>query len=95
MFENRFFLVTNDLNVHVSKLVLWYLNTFVCPLLMWQLELILDCIWWTGKSVTNAFPRSTDIIQVENKLPTDERHIKVPQDSKIDDYALHTSTRKK
>jgi len=30
----------------------------------------------------NAFPRSTDqqIIQVLNELPTDKRHVKVPQD---------------
>jgi len=28
----------------------------------------------------NAFPRSTYIIQVWNKLPTDKRHIKVQKD---------------
>jgi len=28
----------------------------------------------------HAFPRSTDLIKVLNKLPTDKRHIKVPQD---------------
>jgi len=28
----------------------------------------------------NAFPRSTDIIQVFNELPTDKKRIKVPQD---------------
>jgi len=27
------------------------------------------------ENVTNAFPRSTDIIQVLNELPTDKRHI--------------------
>jgi len=32
------------------------------------------------KSVTYAFPRSADIIQVLNELPTDKGHIKVPQD---------------
>ena len=32
------------------------------------------------KSVTNAFPRSTYIIQVLNELPIYKRHIKVPQD---------------
>jgi len=31
------------------------------------------------KSITDAFPRSTDIIQVLNELPSDKRHIKVPQ----------------
>jgi len=36
-----------------------------------------------------AFPRSTDIKRDFKKLPTDERHIKVPQDC----YALHTSTK--
>jgi len=29
----------------------------------------------------NAFPRSTDMIQVLNELPSDKRHIKVPQDT--------------
>ena len=38
----------------------------------------------------NAFPRSTDIIQILNKLPTDKRHIKVSQDRQ-----LHTSTKMK
>ena len=28
---------------------------------------------------TNTFPRLTDIIQVSNELPTDKRHINVPQ----------------
>jgi len=35
------------------------------------------------ESVTYAFPRSTDIKQVLNELPTDKRHIKVPQDRLI------------
>ena len=30
--------------------------------------------------VTNAFPKSTDIIQVLNELPTVQIHIKIPQD---------------
>jgi len=31
-------------------------------------------------SVTEAFPRSTDIIQFVNELPTDKINIRVPQD---------------
>jgi len=39
----------------------------------------------------NVFPRSTDIIQVLNELPTDKRHVKVPQDCS----ALHMLTTEK
>ena len=56
-------------------------GTLICPLSIWQLGLKLHCIFlW--KSVTNDFPRSTDIpiIQVLNELPTDKRHIKVQPD---------------
>ena len=52
----------------------------VCPLSIWQLGLKFECICWTRERVTNAFPKSTDIIQVLNGLTTDRRHIKVPQD---------------
>ena len=46
---------------------------------MWQLGLIGMYLWNKDKRL-NAFPRSTDIIQVLNELPTDTKHIKVPQD---------------
>ena len=65
--------------------------TLICPLWIWQLGLILECIGWTGKRVaTYAFPRSTDIIQVLNELPTDKRHIGVP----LDRLLCHTCKRR-
>jgi len=57
-----------------------FCGTLLCPRSIWQLGLKLVCICWIRKSVTYAFPRSTDIIQVLNELPTDKIHIKVPQD---------------
>jgi len=53
-----------------------FCGTLICPLSIWQLGLKLEWICWNKK---NAFPRSTDIIQVLNELPTDKSHIKVPQ----------------
>ena len=40
-----------------------------------------------------AFPRSTDIIQVLNDLPTDKRHIKEPQDRQL--CLTHIDNKKK
>jgi len=57
---------------------LWYLN--IHPLSIQQLGLKLECICWTWKSVTYAFPKSTDIQHVLNEWPTDIRHINEPQD---------------
>jgi len=45
-----------------------FCGTIICPLSIRQLGLKLECICWTEKSVTYAFPRSTYIIQVLNKL---------------------------
>jgi len=42
----------------------------------------------------NAFPRSTDIIQVLNELPIDKK-IHVLRYHEIEWYALHTSIRRK
>jgi len=50
-----------------------YVSTSECPLLIWQFGLNMKCI------CCNAFPRSIDIIQI-NELPTDWRHMKVPQE---------------
>jgi len=41
------------------------------------------------ESVTNAFPRPTDIIQVLNELQTDKRHIKVLQEKYSFDFLNH------
>ena len=65
-----------------------FCGTLICPLSIWQLVLTLEWICWTGKIVTNAFPMSTDVIQVFKPLPTDRRRIKVLQEW----YAIHTST---
>ena len=46
-----------------------------------------------GKSVTNAFPRSIDIIQVLNEFATDKRHTKVPQDRLL--CPTHVDNKKK
>jgi len=46
-----------------------------------------------GKLVTNAFPRSTDKIQILSDLPTDKRHIKVPQDRLL--CLTHVDNKKK
>jgi len=45
------------------------------------------------KNRNNAFPRSTNIIQVLNELPTDKRHIKVPQDRLL--CPTHINNKKK
>jgi len=68
--ENLYFLVT--IVFSVSNL---FCGALICPLLIWQLVLKLECICCTGKNVTNVFPRSTDIIQVLSELPTDKRHL--------------------
>jgi len=47
------------------------------------------------KIVTNAFPRSTDIIQVLNDLPTDKGHTCIMVQQYIECYALHTSKTRK
>jgi len=67
---NRFFLVTKVFSV--PKL---FCGTLICPLSILKLGLKLECKCGT---VSNAFPRSTDLIHVLNELPTDIRHIKVP-----------------
>ena len=88
--KKLYLLVTNDL-VHQNL----FCGTLICPLLIWQLGLKLECICWTVKSDSYAFLRSTDILQVLNDVPTDKRYteIHVPQDG--DCYALHTSTARK
>jgi len=48
--------------IYCFKTHLWYLNMSFYR--FWQLCLKLECICWTGKSVTNALMRSSDIIQV-------------------------------
>ena len=74
----------------------WFSGTLICPLSIWQLGLKLECtymyICWTGKSVTNAFPRSTYIIQVLNYLLTYKININVPQDRLL---CLQASTTRK
>jgi len=71
--------------IFLLPMYFFYLNLFcgtsilIRYLSILQLSSKLDCICWTGKSVTNAFPRLTDIIQVFNELLTDKRHIKVSQ----------------
>ena len=56
-----------------------FCGTLICPLSIWQFGFKLECICWTGKSVTCTVLRSTDKIQVLNELPTDKNHIKVQQ----------------
>ena len=65
-----------------------FCGTLICPLSIWQLVKKLECICWTGKSIINAYLRSTGIIQVLNEMPTNKRQVKVPQDC----YALHMAT---
>ena len=48
-------------------------------------------IRFKGEKRLNAFSRSTDITQVSNEMPTDKRHIKVPQDR----MQCHTHVNKK
>ena len=74
---------------YVSKLFLWYL---LCLLLIWKSGLKFESICWTEKSVTNAFPRSTDIIHVLNEFPLIKDILRY---HKIDCYALHMSTTRK
>jgi len=45
------------------------------------------------KKRCNAFPRSTDIIQVSDELPTDKIHFKVPQDRLL--CPTHVDNKKK
>jgi len=68
-------------------------GTFICHRLFWQLGLKLGCIYWTGRSVTNDFPKSTDIIQVVIEWPTNKRHIKAPQDRLL--WHTHVDNKKK
>ena len=75
LFRKPIFLVTNV--SCVSKLTLWYLNMFSIDLVT-RFKIGMYLLNW--KKHLNAFPRSTDIIQVLNELVTDKRHIKVPQD---------------
>jgi len=73
-----------------------FCGTLVCDMATWLKKF--ECICSTGKSVTIFFPRSTDIIQVLNELPTDKRH-KVPQDRLLCpthvDNKIKTAFRKK
>ena len=58
----------------VRKLIVWYLNISSIDLATrYKIGMYL-------LSVTEAFPRSTDIIQFVNELPTDKINIRVPQD---------------
>jgi len=50
-----------------------FCGTLICPLSIWQLGLKLETL-----KRLNAFPRSTDTIQVLNKMPIFKRHVKVP-----------------
>ena len=58
------------------KRFLWYPNKFSIYLAT-QFKI---GIYMLNREKRNIFPRSTDIIQVLNTLPTDKRHIKVPLD---------------
>ena len=74
-----YFLVTNVFSV--SKLILWHPNKIMSSIDLATrfkigMNLLNSEISVFNKSVTNAFPRSTDIIQVVNELPTDKRHIR-------------------
>ena len=72
-FENLYFLVTNIFSV--SKLFLWYLNMSSIDL---ATRFRIGMYLLNRENHCKAFPRSIDIIQVLNLLPTDQRHIKVP-----------------
>jgi len=72
-FENLYFLVTNIFSV--SKLILWYLNMSSIDL---ATRFRIGMYLLNREKHCKAFPRSIDIIQVFNLLPTDQRHIKVP-----------------
>jgi len=85
--ENLYVLVTNVFSE--SKLILWYLNMSSIDL---ATRFKIGMYLLIRKSVTNAFLRSTDVIQVLNELPTDKRHNWY---HKLDCYAIHTPTTRK
>jgi len=90
MFKTLYFLVTNVFSTYLYQNLLC--STIMCPLSIWQLCLKLEWICWTGKRVTIAIPRSTDIIQVLNELKPIKNVLRY---DKIDWHALHTSTTRK
>ena len=75
-FENLYFLVSYVFSV--SKLILWYLNMSTIDL---ATSFKIGMYLLGREKRLNAFPRSTNIIQVLNELPTDKRHIKVSQNT--------------
>jgi len=73
-FENLYFLDNNVFSV--SKHILWYPSMSSINL---ATRFKIGMYLLNREKRCNAFPRSTNII-VQNQLPTDKRHIKVPQD---------------
>ena len=80
-FENLYFLVSYVFSV--SKLILWYLNMSTIDLATW---FKIGMYLLDREKRLNVFPRSTNIIQVLNELPTDKRHIGITKYC----YAIHT-----
>jgi len=78
--KNLYFLVTNIFSV--SKLSMWYFY-------MSSIDLVTRFKNWR----LNAFPCSTDIIQVLIELPTDKRHIRVQHDRLL--CLTHVDNKKK
>jgi len=68
-----------------------FYGTLICPLSFWQLGLKLECICWTGKSVTKVFRDQQ--IHVLNELPTNKDILRYHKIMLC--YAIHTTTRKK
>jgi len=59
--------------------MIWHDRKLAITIAFGQLGLRLERVCGTVQRC-NASPRTTDIVQVLNELPTDKRHIKAPED---------------